>query len=115
MSTVHYVPRRNGNGVWCYAEKGTIPKADSNKSQLITRPTIVFVHGFGGDKDLWPSIVSKISSKYHCVIVDLPGHGETTYDENVDGLSVESYARSLHEFFELTGLDSAKVNLIGYA
>ena len=113
MGTIHYVPRQSGNGVWCYAEKGRRSILASDRTHLIKHQTLVFIHGFGADKDTWPSIVSKISSKYHCIIVDLPGHGGTSYDNGADELNVEGYARSLREFFTLTGLDSSKVTLIG--
>lgn len=73
MSKVHRIPRKTGNGIWCYAEKGTKLSNDSSKETLLKSKTLVFLHGFGADKDMWPSIVKKMPSDYHCVIVDLPG------------------------------------------
>lgn len=45
---VHYISRKCGKGVWCYAEKG----AESSNFDLNNNkyPTLVFIHGFGGDK-----------------------------------------------------------------
>jgi pimeloyl-ACP methyl ester carboxylesterase len=58
--------RKCGKGQWSYAEKGRYTKK---------YPTYVFLHGIGGSKDHWPIIVRKIPKKYHCIAVDLPGHG----------------------------------------
>lgn len=132
---VHHVSRKNGRGIWCYAEKGrpkhhhghhrhhkrhhsraydqhkqsyyysqqyndyiyhesssddSISSSPSQSccinqtttttptSTTVTKvyPTLVFLHGFGGDKDTWPSILKGIPSQYHCIVVDLPGHGD---------------------------------------
>lgn len=113
MSTIHYVPRKTGNGVWCYAERGSKKNVDSSNEKLNKSQTLVFIHGFGADKDMWPSIVKRLPADYHCILVDLPGHGETTFLKGYDDPSVEGYVKSLREFFEVTGLDSSKVNLIG--
>ena len=134
---VKYIPRKNGQGVWCYAEKGRNPlvfsklhrhhtqdhhhhhnqgvKAhrDSSKSRS-SYPTLVFLHGFGSDKDSWPSMIRFIPSTYHCIILDLPGHGESTFVEGVDEPRIESYVTSIREFLELTGLDESKIFLVGY-
>lgn len=108
---VHYISRKCGKGVWCYAEKGAeSSNFDINNNKY---PTLVFIHGFGGDKDTWPSIVRRIPSKYHCVIVDMPGHGETTFLEGVDEPSIESYVKALKEFLEVTNFDRSKIYLIG--
>lgn len=118
---VKYVSRQNGQGVWCYAEKGVSHHRRHHSNhhkhghghKHKKYPTLVFLHGFGGDKDTWPSIVTKIPSHFHCVIVDMPGHGETTFIEGVDQPNVEGYVKSVREFLELTHLDQEKIFLIG--
>lgn len=113
---VKYVARKGGNGVWCYAEKGQSHHGRSHHHrhrQQKSHPTLVFLHGFGADKDTWPSMIRHIPSSYHCVILDLPGHGETTFVEGHDELNMDSYARSLREFLEVTGLDREPIHLIG--
>ncbi len=97
-----YVARKYQIGVWCYAEKGT---------RSASKPTLVFVHGFGGGRDDWPSIVRLIPSSYHCVVVDMPGHGETTFLHDHDEPTVMSYAAALKEFLEILDLD--QIYLIG--
>jgi pimeloyl-ACP methyl ester carboxylesterase len=63
--TIHHIPRKNGQGVWCYAEKGS--------SQHKKYPTLVFLHGIGINKDSWSPIIRKIPSFYHSIVVDMPG------------------------------------------
>ncbi len=41
------------------------------------RPTVLFLHGFLGTGEDWAPIAQALSAQYHCVTVDLPGHGKT--------------------------------------
>jgi len=74
--SVHYAQRENGQGQWCYAERGKSNHHHrhhhSNKKKKY-HPTMVFVHGIGADKDMWPAIVRRMPNYCHCIIVDLPG------------------------------------------
>lgn len=113
---VKYVSRKDGKGTWCYAEKGHNKSHHSHHKHHSNHkhyPTLVFVHGFGADKDTWPSMIRFIPKKYHCIIVDLPGHGETSFVNGVDELNMEGYVKSLREFLEVTGLDKKQIYLIG--
>jgi len=40
--------------------------------------TLVLIHGFGGNKDNWSRMVEDLDDKYHVIVPDLPGHGEST-------------------------------------
>ena len=103
---VRYVPRRGGSGVWCYAEKGE----KSNKKV----PTLIWLHGIGADKDTWPIMIKYVSGDNHCIALDLPGHGGTTFVEDLDTLNLDGYVESLKEFVELVGLNNEPVNIVGY-
>ena len=127
---VSYISRKCGTGIWCYAERGNFKlkhrhhghhshKNNHNnnhkhQNQHHNKPTLVFIHGFGGDKDTWPSMIKYIPSYYHCVLVDMPGHGETSFVDGVDEPNIESFVKALREFLEVTGLDRSKITLIGY-
>jgi pimeloyl-ACP methyl ester carboxylesterase len=103
---VKYVSRKYNTGVWCYAEKGT---------RTCNKPTFVFVHGIGGGKDDWPSIIKRIPAAYHCIVVDLPGHGETTFLHDYDEPTVSSYSLAFREFLEILDLHKKnQIFLIGY-
>jgi len=40
-------------------------------------PTVVFLHGLDSDSSVWASAVELLLDDHRCVLVDLPGHGES--------------------------------------
>jgi pimeloyl-ACP methyl ester carboxylesterase len=40
-----------------------------------TAPTVVFLHGLGVTSWMWDEQVERLSDRFHCVTVDLPGQG----------------------------------------
>src|SRR5437763_16552973 len=40
-------------------------------------PTIVFVHGLGATRNDWLPTARRLVGRYHLVLVDLPGHGDS--------------------------------------
>lgn len=47
------------------------------------KPVILFLHGFMGSGSDWDETIKYLSSRYHCLTVDLPGHGKTEYDGEI--------------------------------
>lgn len=43
-------------------------------------PTLVWLHGLGASKDQWGPAMFGLARQYHCLFIDLPGHGESLYD-----------------------------------
>lgn len=39
--------------------------------------TLVLLHGFGANKDNWNRFVAELDGKYHVIVPDLAGHGES--------------------------------------
>lgn len=39
-------------------------------------PPLVFLHGFLGTKADWVALMPALSQHFHCICIDLPGHGE---------------------------------------
>ena len=64
---------------------------------------------------MWPSIIKHLPSCYDCIMVDLPGHGETSFIKGLDQANIESFVKALREFLEVTSLDQSKITLIGYS
>jgi pimeloyl-ACP methyl ester carboxylesterase len=62
---------------------------------VLTRKTLVFVHGSGGSHVLWNYQRRFFQNAYNVVMVDLPGHGETGGEGEK---SVEAYADHLLRF-----------------
>jgi len=40
-------------------------------------PTLVFLHGFLGDRIDWQTTIEQLKDSFHCVTIDLPGHGNS--------------------------------------
>lgn len=74
--------------------------------------TLVFLHGWGVDSQLWFKIVPElINRNYNLYFLDLPGFGQsqipnTTYD-------IDDYKKIVYTFVNKLGLK--KINLIGHS
>lgn len=49
-------------------------------------PPLIFLHGFLGCKEDWDEMVPFFSTRFHCIAIDLPGHGATPYSEDILGI-----------------------------
>ena len=49
-------------------------------------PTLIFVHGFGCSLDDWEEQFKGLSSRFRCVALDLPGHGNSA---KLEPISIE--------------------------
>lgn len=45
-----------------------------------SKPTLVLLHGYSADKDVWPRFAAHLIQDYHIVIPDMAGHGETGFN-----------------------------------
>ena len=43
-----------------------------------SRPLLVFLHGFMGSHQDWEELATYASKDYYCLLIDLPGHGQTS-------------------------------------
>jgi 3-oxoadipate enol-lactonase len=53
-------------------------------------PAVVLVHGLADDRSLWRHVAPRLAERYHVVIVDMPGHGES--DAVPDGARIDWFA-----------------------
>ena len=81
-----------GNRRWVYLEGGT-------------GDPVVFVHGFGIDKDHFWTFLRGVSKSYRVVVPDLPGFGEGT-KRFTDSYDIPSQVKRLDLFLDKLGLDS---------
>ena len=72
--------------------------------------TILFVHGFGTDKDSWATFLPAFSGSYRLIVPDLPGFGETSGPDTA-GYDIPSQVKRFARFIDTAGLDS--FHLIG--
>lgn len=79
-------------------------------------PTILFVHGFGADKDSWLLYAGPFTRDYHVIAPDLPGFGDATRDPGLE-YTIEVQARRLKTFTDALGLERlhlAGISMGGY-
>jgi pimeloyl-ACP methyl ester carboxylesterase len=88
---------RVGEHLWRYVEGGS-------------GETILFIHGFGGDKDHWGTFVTAFSRNYRVIAPDLPGFGESGHIPSAS-YDIPSQAGRLHAFVKR--LQLPRVHLMG--
>ncbi|MTI42870.1 pyruvate dehydrogenase E2 component (dihydrolipoamide acetyltransferase) [Roseibium hamelinense] len=72
---------------------------------------IVFLHGFGGDRQTWVNLQTALASKVQSLAFDLPGHGEALDWPVVGNAGIA--AKAVLQSIEAMGL--SKVNLVGHS
>lgn len=69
-------------------------------------PALVFIHGFLGNKTDWLKLMPQLSQFFHCICLDLPGHGDNLnhtlptpgFDACVDDIIATLDALSVKQF-----------------
>jgi pimeloyl-ACP methyl ester carboxylesterase len=61
------------------------------------KPTLVFIHGSGGDHSLWQGQIDALLPSANTVALDLPGHGRS---QGPGQTRVPAYAAAVAEFLE---------------
>lgn len=86
-----------GDTRWVYYEGGT-------------GPTIVLLHGFASDKEVWLKVAKRLTPHFHVVIPDLPGWGassrdaDASYNIDAQALRLDRFVQTLHlQRFVLVG------------
>ena len=67
------------------------------ENNVSTRPTLVLLHGFEAQKEHWLPLAHALHDRYHLVIPDLIGDGESSKPMEVN-YSIGAQARRLHRF-----------------
>ncbi|MDJ0509898.1 MAG: alpha/beta hydrolase [Crocosphaera sp.] len=80
--------------------------------QMVEKPVMVFVHGWGGSARYWRSTAEALTDNYDCLLYDLRGFGRSKLPENPLGLSyeLEEYAEDLKELLDKLGLHKIYLN-----
>ena len=73
-----------------------------------TAPIILFVHGYGADKDMWLTYSRQFRGRYRVIAPDLPGFGEAVRRENRD-YAPRAQARRLAAFCDALRIKDAHV------
>jgi pimeloyl-ACP methyl ester carboxylesterase len=72
--------------------------------------TVVLLHGIFAEKDHWVEFARTLTDRYHVVIPDIAGFGESSRLENA-AYTYAEHTRRLHAFFK--GIGAGRVHLAG--
>ncbi|PZV25776.1 MAG: 2-succinyl-6-hydroxy-2,4-cyclohexadiene-1-carboxylate synthase [Snowella sp.] len=74
---------------------------------------LLFLHGFMGDCQEFDPILPYFWDDFYCLVIDLPGHGQTEVTGDDSHYGMEKTAIALIDF--LNYLQLSKIGLIGYS
>jgi 2-succinyl-6-hydroxy-2,4-cyclohexadiene-1-carboxylate synthase len=78
-----------------------------------SRPGILFLHGFLGAGRDWMAISERLSERFHCMMADLPGHGE---NRNLPQPAQGAFHEAALALIEEIGKShSGPLHLVGYS
>lgn len=71
-------------------------------------PTLLLLHGYTASKELWLRFANQLDERYHVIIPDLAGHGETGFDPQWS-YSPSAQATRLQRLLDTLGIERASV------
>jgi len=74
------------------------------------RSTIVFIHGWGGDLNVWREQVAALHAKARLILIDLPGHGRS---DKPSSYSMRGFAKAVNAVLKHENVDNAV--LVGHS
>jgi len=69
-----------------------------------TRPSLVFLHYFGGSSQSWTEVIARLADDYHCIAPDLRGFGAS--DDSSESYTIEDYADDVQELIALLKIEN---------
>lgn len=75
--------------------------------------TLVFLHGFMGTGADWKPLVAALEEDFTCLLVDLPGHGESVSALGEEKASLAGMGPGVLKILDELGFE--KVHLLGYS
>ena len=60
--------------------------------------TIIFIHSYLWDKNMWQPQINFLKNKYKCISIDLPGHGDSPLLEANENIDLKTLAKKLLYF-----------------
>jgi abhydrolase domain-containing protein 6 len=78
--------------------------------RFANKPTLLLLHGYSADKDVWPRFARHLVDDYHIIIPDFAGHGDTEFNKGWDYSAPKQSQRLLAL---IDKLDIQQVHLAG--
>ncbi|MBW3532741.1 2-succinyl-6-hydroxy-2,4-cyclohexadiene-1-carboxylate synthase [Shewanella sp. NKUCC06_TVS] len=77
-------------------------------------PTLVLLHGFLGTKTDWLPLMPALSHHFHCICLDLPGHGDN--QRELKPTELDGFNQCVEDVLaHLNGLHIGQFHLYGYS
>ena len=61
-------------------------------------PVVLLLYGWGQNKEMMLSIANKLKKNYKCVLIDMPGFGNSSFNDEVD---LDEYCETIKDFLLL--------------
>lgn len=58
-------------------------------------PAVLFLHGWGQNKEMMIPLANKLKRRYKCIFIDMPGFGKSDFN---DEKNLDEYCRNIHDF-----------------
>jgi 2-succinyl-6-hydroxy-2,4-cyclohexadiene-1-carboxylate synthase len=79
----------------------------------LAQPSILFLHGFLGDGRDFDGVIAHLTDQFCCIMVDLPGHGQTRVEGGDEQYTIVSTAKALIQWLDEIGIP--RCFLVGYS
>ena len=73
---------------------------------------LLFIHGFFVDGYTWRKVLPKLSEKYTCYVIDLPGFGDSIYSQNTN-FTFTAQAKRLNQLIQILGINN-QLNIVSH-
>ncbi len=74
-----------------------------SESLNTTGPLVIMLHGYYGDRNNWNRVAHQLQNKYHLIIPDLPGHGDSDPHPE-DNYTFPEFASIMNKFVNALNL-----------
>lgn len=95
------------------SKAGGIAYIDSGNSDVglsEDESPVLFLHGLGNSKTYWRATACLLATSYRCLILDIPGFGES---DKIGNLSINSATRRIDEFLDELGI--GRVSIVAHS
>ncbi len=87
----------------------------TENSEALTKPVLVFVHGWAGSARYWESTAHELADRFDCLLYDMRGFGRSPSQQAASNLGVspyelETYAADLAELLDALNLQRVYLN-----
>lgn len=69
-----------------------------------TRPSLVFLHYFGGSSGTWTEVIERLAKDYHCIAPDLRGFGAS--DDMPENFTVKDSTADVSDLISTLGIEN---------